>query len=310
MLQAVLADFQSWGQVRTLATLDARLCGLSLPADLVVVLHPEVHSRSLADLAAKCNAALIIAPESDGVLARLSALVERAGADLLGASPEAISVAADKWECYQRFVKAGLPTPDTWRVRHADAVAAAEKMGWPLVVKPVDGVGCEGVGLATDADSLHLALEHPALKGGDILLQRYIVGTHASVSLLVAARGTLALSLNEQWIHIGVPFAYRGGVVPLAHPLRERALELAQQAVSLIPGLRGYVGVDLVLDDEVCYLIEVNPRLTTSYVGLRQVINVNLAQAIWQACRQNVLPSPAIVSGKASFHKEELGGIP
>jgi predicted ATP-grasp superfamily ATP-dependent carboligase len=309
MLVAVLKDFHLWGHAYLITTLDSRLSSFSLTADRVVSLHHEKHSCVLGDLVSEVDAALIIAPESNGVLARLSALVENAGTRLLGTSSRGVAVAGDKWDCFLRFAEAGLPTPNTWRVRSADAVPVAEKVGFPLVVKPVDGVGCEGVSMASDSSSLRLALDLIGFQLKEILLQRYQPGTHASVSLLVSRAGVVPLSLNEQVLSIGIPFLYQGGVVPLEHKQRQLALEYARRAVSLVPGLRGYVGIDMVLTDEECYLIEINPRLTTSYLGLRQVINFNLAEAIWHACCEDVLPQRPIVSGKASFRKEEFRAV-
>ena len=108
---------------------------------------------------------------------------------------------------------------------------------------------------------------------------------------------------------IGIPFQYEGGVIPLEHHQRHLAMAYARRAVSLVPGLRGYIGVDMVLTENQGYVIEINPRLTTSYVGLRQVININLAEAIWRACTENSLPQNFILSGKASFRKEDFSVI-
>jgi predicted ATP-grasp superfamily ATP-dependent carboligase len=79
-------------------------------------------------------------------------------------------------------------------------------------------------------------------------------------------------------------FAYRGGATIREEPLARRAAALAGRALDALPPARGYVGVDLVLgndpggrDDVV---IEVNPRLTTSYMGLRAATPQNLAKAI------------------------------
>jgi predicted ATP-grasp superfamily ATP-dependent carboligase len=52
--------------------------------------------------------------------------------------------------------------------------------------------------------------------------------------------------------------------------------------------------------------MEINPRLTTTYIGLRQVLQINLAQAIWQACRQNMLPEKISIHGRVSFSKDNL----
>lgn len=306
MLQAVLADFQLWGQAYLITTLDNRLTGLPLAAHRVVSLNHEEYSRKLADLAAQVDAALIIAPESDGILTRLSSLVEEIGTQLLGTSSRGVAIAGNKWDCFLRFRQDGLPTPNTRRTSWAGAAAVAGELGFPLVVKPVDGVGCEGVSLVSDSASLDLALKLMSSRPKDVLLQQYLAGTHASVSLLASAAGVLPLSLNEQIINPGIPFQYEGGVVPLEHRQRHQAMAYARRAVSLVPGLRGYVGVDLVLAENQCYVIEINPRLTTSYVGLRQVININLAEAIWRACIENMLPQNFMLSGKASFRKEDF----
>jgi predicted ATP-grasp superfamily ATP-dependent carboligase len=70
--------------------------------------------------------------------------------------------------------------------------------------------------------------------------------------------------------------------------------------------LRGYVGVDLLLTQNEALLIEINPRLTTSYIGVRQVIDLNLAQAMWDARCRNVLPPQVRLSGHVSFTKDQL----
>jgi hypothetical protein len=73
--------------------------------------------------------------------------------------------------------------------------------------------------------------------------------------------------------------------LPLAPGLAVRATELANRAVAALPPVVGYVGVDLVLgaepDGREDAAIEINPRLTTSYVGLRAAAQANLAGAMW-----------------------------
>lgn len=309
ILQAILSDFRSWGRAYLITTCDSRLGSLPVTADRIVDLHHENHLQVLNDLIREADAALIIAPESGGILARLSALVEAAGTRLLGSSSTGVAIAADKWQCFGRFIQQGLPTPETHRAHASEADAAAAALGFPLVVKPVDGVGCDAVSLVSDTLSLRRALQLMEPGHRDVLLQRYVAGIHASVSLLLANRGVLPLSLNEQIISVGLPFHYLGGSVPLEHGLKTAALETATRATSLIPGLKGYVGVDVVIAEGQCQLIEINPRLTTSYVGLRQVININLAEAIWHACSTDTLPLKITLSEKSSFRKEVFDGI-
>jgi predicted ATP-grasp superfamily ATP-dependent carboligase len=79
-------------------------------------------------------------------------------------------------------------------------------------------------------------------------------------------------------VEIGGMLTYHGGRCPLEPNLEARAITLAQSAVDAVGRPRGYVGVDVVLADRMDrdVVIEINPRLTTSYLGLRQLARTNL----------------------------------
>ena len=313
MLWAVLADFRRWGSMRTLTALDPRfeerIPGLNrstLPADEVLCL-PDTRHELFRSLLKRCDAVLIIAPERGEILAKLTAEAETARIPVLGSNASAVTTAGNKAACHRLFRKAKLPTPRTYEVGFAAAPLLAKQMGYPLIVKPVDGVGAEGVyeierpcDLAEALDSVRQCTSREK-----ILLQSYTAGTHASVSLIVEGNRCLPLSLNRQLIQTGSPFKYLGSQVPLAHPSGEFAVELACSAVKLLPGLRGYVGVDMVLTEDSAQLIEVNPRLTTSYIGLRRLTPVNLAQVIWEACMKGILPDQVALTGRVTIKKDD-----
>jgi hypothetical protein len=310
MLQAVLTDFQRWGEFPTVTTLDARLDWTMVPADRVHRVVPGEHGRIFPTLVSQSMAALVIAPETAGVLASLSRVVERLDVLLLGSSSEAVEIAGDKWACYRRFCDAGLPAP---RTRHAyfgqQPADATDDLRYPLIVKPVDGAGCDGVFLVRTRAEFPGALDRlqAATWRDDYLAAEYVSGVHASVSLLVARTSSQPLTLNGQDIVVtGNRLIYRGGTVPLEHPLCERAFEVAVRAASLISGLRGYVGVDLVLTDREAFVIEINPRLTTSAIGVRQAVDLNLAEALWRACVTDQLPGRLKVHSRATFAKDGL----
>ncbi len=67
---------------------------------------------------------------------------------------------------------------------------------------------------------------------------------------------------------------------------------LAQRVAEALPGLWGYVGVDFILSDAGAMVLEVNPRLTTSYVGRRKSIGANPAAWVLGLLDQT-LPLPA-----------------
>ena len=102
--------------------------------------------------------------------------------------------------------------------------------------------------------------------------------------VLCGPAGNHALPACQQLLSTDGAFAYLGGRLPLPPPLDGRARKLAQAAIEALPQPRGYLGVDLILgeadDGSGDYVIEINPRLTTSYVGLRALARTNLAAAM------------------------------
>ncbi len=71
-------------------------------------------------------------------------------------------------------------------------------------------------------------------------------------------------------------------------------------------GLRGYVGVDLVLAEDKPFVIDVNPRLTTSYVGLSGAAGFNVAEAMMNAVLKNKLPDRQENKGAVYFSKVKV----
>ena len=68
-------------------------------------------------------------------------------------------------------------------------------------------------------------------------------------------------------------------------PLAERAVRIARKAIDSVEDLAGYVGVDVVLGESQDWVIEINPRLTTSYIGLRALAADNLMEVLLRLVR-------------------------
>jgi hypothetical protein len=131
----------------------------------------------------------------------------------------------------------------------------------------------------------------------------------ASVAMLCGP-GDLRLALPpcRQRLSDDRRFAYLGGALPLAAEEALRARALAQRAAAALPGAFGYLGVDLVLgapaDGAGDVVIEVNPRLTTSYVGLRAACQGNLAEAMLDVAEGRLPRAPPAASRAVTFDAE------
>jgi len=310
MLTALIADLAAIGGHQIVATVDPRF-PLSVPAGVDVITITKARSTFLDPLLSSVDAVWLVAPETDRCLERLTARAERRGIALLGCGSAAIRRASDKAALPRLLARLGVPHPDArvidpsrddWKT---DTKIVARELGYPIVVKPARGAGCEGVSLARDARALRdaVAMARQADGKGRLVLQRYVRGVAASVSLVADGRRAVALTTNAQSMRriAGTstsfrsrPFAYCGGATPLDHPLARRAAEEAVRTCEAIPGLRGYIGVDLVLTSSEAVVIEVNPRLTTGYLGVRAALEDNVAAMAIAACAGRLPAAPRV----------------
>ncbi|MGH7369676.1 MAG: ATP-grasp domain-containing protein [Candidatus Methylomirabilaceae bacterium] len=306
MLEALVADLLRLREHELLLLIDRGRVG-PIPR------HPRLHVRDVGGdyrqavrkAVEEVDAVLLLAPETGGLLGRLTALVESRGKFVLGASSGAIACAGDKARTYRALHTHGIPTPETHQVRNFDdLVSLARHLAYPVVLKPIDGAGCQSVLIARRQGELQRAYLSAVRETGQDrhVVQRYIRGVHASVSVLADGVRSLPLTLNRQEIKGQCRLSYHGGRVPLDHPLTSLAFRRAEQVVSAMRGLKGYIGLDVVLTDRDAVVIEVNPRLTTSYVGIRMVVEQNLGAMIIGAAMGSLADlGPIEVVGTAKF---------
>jgi len=304
MRAALIADLAAMGhQIVTTADIGA---ARTIPRGVDVVTLPlALRAREAAlDRLMRCvDAVWLVAPETDRCLERLAARVERQGTRLLGPGADTIRCASNKARLPRRLARAGVSHPKTRALgRDASGARAAEAIGYPVVVKPGRGAGSDGVCLVRHARGLRRAVTIARRVAGSapVLLQEYVAGTAASVSLLADGRRAVPLAVNAQLLDSSPMFSYRGGQTPLEHPLGSQAIEAALATCRALPGLRGFVGVDLVLTETGAVVIEVNPRLTTAYLGVRSAIDENVAALALGACAGD-LPAPPLARRRVRF---------
>ncbi|MBS0208450.1 MAG: ATP-grasp domain-containing protein [Planctomycetes bacterium] len=287
MLQAAAADFVAAGHAVTVLA-DARRETAIEFAQLIPVTSAAVLRDRLAELAPRIDWCLVDAPETSGRLLAARQLVESAGGRCLGSSPATITLAGDKHLLAEHLRAKGVPTTSGLRVPAGGAWPTGFPM--PAVIKPCDGAGSMDVRLIRDRGELS-RIEPPGI---DTRIEVFQPGQAASIAFLCGPQGDVSLepcaqnlrlaSCGDDWPGIEQPFSYLGGSLPLPAPLAARARTLGQRAVATLPPRLGYLGVDLILgsanDGRDDVVVEVNPRLTTSYIGLRAACRQNLAQAL------------------------------
>ena len=234
-------------------------------------------------LAPTCDMGLVIAP--DHLMSRYTIILEQHTHNL-GCGAMNAALCANKVRTNQILRNHGVPVP-------ADALLGTR------VVKPVYGCGAQGVRLSSEAP------------GDNEFSQEYIEGENFSASLVgsrisgdvclyFSGNPPLALAVNRQCIRIGDDgmFRYLGGETPV-HPAREQEiLEVAQKTLNVL-GCQGYCGVDVVVADKV-YVVDVNPRITTSLVGIAACMEEEIARILVDASHGKPTP-PVHLTGKVRF---------
>jgi predicted ATP-grasp superfamily ATP-dependent carboligase len=262
--------------------LDRRYKGFSgLGCRAVRVNSADDEAALLRHWSALSDWTLVIAPEFGDLLLRRCQAVEEAAGRLLGPSSEIVAIAADKQQTANQLRDAGVPVAIGIPLEDSDA--ALLEFQYPAVIKHRFGAGSLDVFLTHDREA---ARRIRAEVRGPLRMERYYPGVAASVAVLTGAGSCVPLPPCRQDLSSDGRFTYLGGACPLAPGLAEQATELALRAVAAISQVeppRGYLGIDMVLGATSGHenvVIEINPRLTTSYVGLRRIAEGNLAAAM------------------------------
>jgi hypothetical protein len=278
MATALAADLAAVEQNQVTLLRDMRLDHFT-PAGCDIV---EVHSSSdhwdeIERLAAEADHTLMIAPEFDGILRDTLRHARQAGGSLLCPSDEFVTLTSDKQLTAQHLASADVPVPAAVLMA-ADEEKLPTDFSYPAVLKPVCGAGSQHTLLVSGSQ------DEPPPYPWPRRLEEFAPGMAASVAILCGPTHRIPLPPCRQHLSDDGRFSYRGGSILSDTELARRATILADRTLAALPPALGYVGVDLVLgkagDGSEDVVIEVNPRITTSYVGLRAATKDNLAVAL------------------------------
>ena len=191
--------------------------------------------------------------------------------------------------------------------QHSGAILAAQGITVPRelsegirVIKEKRGAGAQNMRVADDEPG-------PGEFG-----QEFIEGEHMSVSLVIgryvgdacsyySGRSPLVLSLNRQYIRFGEgTVTFEGGEVGVDHPRKDEIVATAIKAATLL-GCQGYAGVDVIVGDDV-YVVDVNPRPTSSLTGIVAVMEEEIAEILVASSKGDVPESVHLV-GRARYDK-------
>ena len=243
-------------------------------------------AEEIERLAPDCDMGLVIAP--DHLLSKFTRILEQHTHNL-GCGFMTAALCANKVRTRKILLQHGIAVPEE---------------GGPgkKVIKPVKGCGAQGVRLSEGTP------------GDDEFAERFIDGEHLSVSLIpnrvigdacqyYTGNPPVILAVNRQKIAISHDgsFRYLGGETPI-HPEREEEIIGTARKVAEVLGCQGYCGIDIVLADKP-YVVDVNPRITTSLVGIAACMQEEIADLLVAASKGQG-PAGVHLQGHVRFDTE------
>jgi predicted ATP-grasp superfamily ATP-dependent carboligase len=250
-------------------------------------LHIERIANRWASVAQSCDCSIVIAPELDGLLVGIIQAMRKQGCLVIAPDDLFLQTASDKWATYQSWIEHEQPAIPTLLASESPCDLrrlinhAYKSDGWVLKRRRTAGGTDMQRFESFDALADHLAcLQQPQ----DWIVQPWVCGT--PVSLAVAGSASAAdppiclLGPTEQLFDPSSG-CYVGGQGPLEVDA-ERLGWFARGLLEALGGrYAGWVGIDfLILPEGAWVPLEINARLTSSYLGYRQIMGPQLANRI------------------------------
>ena len=214
---------------------------------------------------------------------KLAVDLENAGVPILGTSPEAIDRAEDRERFQQMIQRLGLLQPDNATVRsQEEAVRAAEKIGYPLVVRPSYVLGGRAMEIVHQETELKRYMNEAVQVSNDspVLLDRFLsnaveVDIDAVCDGEQVVIGAIMQHIEQAGIHSGDSAC---ALPPYDLPQEvQNAMRDQVKRMALELGVIGLMNTQLAWQDGEIYVIEVNPRASRTVPFVSKCIGVSLA---------------------------------
>jgi carbamoyl-phosphate synthase large subunit len=214
---------------------------------------------------------------------KLTRPLEAAGVTILGTSPDAIDIAEDRRRFDAVARELGLVQPPNGTATSvAEAVAVADRVGYPALVRPSYVLGGRAMEIVYDEPSLREYFARAALVSEDrpVLIDRFLEDAYEADVDAVSDGETVVIGavmqhIEDAGIHSGdsacVLPPYAIGAADQA-TMREQTVAMARRL-----GVVGLINVQFAIRDGVVYVLEVNPRASRTIPFVSKAVGVPLA---------------------------------
>ena len=202
------------------------------------------------------------------------------GGRIAGTSADAISLAEDRRRFHDLADALSIPQPPGGTAASlSEALAVAEEVGYPVLVRPSYVLGGRGMEIAYAREDLERYF-HSALEAGTgrVLVDKYLRGKEVEVDAVSDGVDTLVAGIMEHIERAGVHSGDSYAVYPAQNLMpaeRARIVDLTAQIAKALP-VKGLLNIQFIVEEGRVWVLEVNPRSSRTVPFLTKVTGVPL----------------------------------
>ncbi|HDS15629.1 MAG TPA: carbamoyl-phosphate synthase large subunit [Proteobacteria bacterium] len=214
----------------------------------------------------------------------LAAELKAAGVNVLGTSPETIDLAEDRDQFNRVMKKLGIPQPEAGMAQNLDeALKIAERIGYPLIVRPSYVLGGRAMEVVHDQEMLREYVEKAVEISPEkpILIDKFLENAiEVEADAIADGENAFVPAVME---HIELAGVHSGDsacvIPPINIPLRHiDTIEEYTRKIALEMQVVGLMNIQYAIADDRVYILEANPRASRTVPLVSKVCNISLAR--------------------------------
>lgn len=228
-------------------------------------------------------------------------LAER-GVKILGTSVDSIDMAEDRERFDELLAELGIPRPVGALVTsHEEALAAAQRLSYPLIVRPSYVLGGRAMEIVYNDKELDVYLKEAVVASKDhpVLIDRYMVGMEVEVDAIADGEDVCIPGIMEQIERAGVHSGDSIAVYPAQHLSEEITNQIVDYTQRIARGLnvKGIVNIQYIVANGELNVIEVNPRSSRTVPFISKVTGINMIEYATRIALGETIKSMGLPTG-------------
>ena len=214
----------------------------------------------------------------------LASQLKENGVNILGTTPETIDMAEDRDLFNEMMEKLEIPMPESgMAVTIDDALEIAQRIGYPLMVRPSYVLGGRGMEVVYDDDSLkqYMAAAVGVTPDRPILIDRFLNDAmECEADAISDGKNVFVPAVMEHIELAGIHSGDSACILPSKHiPVRHvQTIKEYTKKIAREMNVRGLMNMQYAIADDKVYVLEANPRASRTVPLVSKVCNINMVK--------------------------------